>query len=61
MRSLPRPGITGAEALELCASSIKDEDLRDRLLLAVASVEAAEAGYVVGPAKSIFTLSPIAA
>ncbi|MDH4564532.1 MULTISPECIES: hypothetical protein [unclassified Pseudomonas] len=46
MRSLPRPGITGAEALELCASSIRDEDLRNRLLLAVASVEAAEAVYV---------------
>lgn len=46
MRSLPRPRITGAEALELCASSIRDEDLRGRMLLAVASVEAAEAVYV---------------
>jgi hypothetical protein len=46
MRSLPRPGITGTEALELCVSSIRDEDLRGRLLLVVASVEAAEAEYV---------------
>lgn len=46
MRSLPRPSITGAEALELCASSIRDKDLKDRLLLAIACVEAAEAEYV---------------
>lgn len=46
MRSLPRPGISGAEALELCASSIRDESLQRRLRLAVASVAAAEAGYV---------------
>jgi hypothetical protein len=45
MRSLPRPDITGAQALELCASSIRNGDLRDRLRLAVASVEAAEAEY----------------
>jgi len=46
MRSLPRPGIQGVEALKLCATSIRDEDLKDRLLLAAASVEAAEAEYV---------------
>lgn len=46
MRSLPRPAITGTEALELCASSIRDEDLRRRLLLALARVEAAEALYI---------------
>ncbi|WPO48686.1 hypothetical protein [Pseudomonas sp. S1Bt23] len=45
MRSLPKPGITGTEALELCASSIRDDDLGDRMRLAVASVEAAEAVY----------------
>lgn len=45
MRSLPRPEVTGAEALQLCASSIRDPDLKERLLLAEAVVEAAEEIY----------------
>jgi hypothetical protein len=46
MRSLPIPDVTGAEALRLCASSIKDPDLKERLLQAEAIVEAAEDIYL---------------
>lgn len=45
MRSLPVPDVTGAEALQLCVSSIRDVDLKERLLLIGAVVEAAEEEY----------------
>lgn len=45
MRRLPIPEVTGAEALRLCASSIRDPDLKTRLLRAEAIVEAAEEAY----------------
>ena len=45
MRSLPKPDVTGAEVLQLCASSIRDPDLKERLLQAEAAVEAAEELY----------------
>ena len=45
MRSLPKPDVTGAVALQLCASSIKDPDLKERLLQAKAVVEADEKMY----------------
>lgn len=45
MRSLPIPDVTGAEALLLCASSIRDRDLKERILKAEAIVEAAEDIY----------------
>ena len=45
MRSLPKPDVTGAEVLQLCASSIRDPDLKERLLQAEAVVEAAELIY----------------
>lgn len=46
MRRLPRPKETGVEALELCASSVHDRDLKARLLGAVATVEVAEQAYI---------------
>lgn len=46
MRSLPRPTVTGVEALSLCVSSIKDPDLRKRLGQIEHAVEAAEDQYV---------------
>jgi hypothetical protein len=46
MRSLPRPGFTGAEVLKLCASSIRDLKLKERLLLAKATVTKAEQKYL---------------
>jgi hypothetical protein len=45
MRSLPKPDVTGAELLQLCAASIRDPDLKKRLLQAEAVVEAAEELY----------------
>lgn len=45
MRSLPKPDVTGAEVLQLCAASIRDPDLKERLLQAEAVVEAAEELY----------------
>lgn len=46
MRSLPKPDVTGAEVLHLCAASIRDPDLKERLLQAEAVVEAAEQLYL---------------
>jgi hypothetical protein len=46
MRSLPRPTVTGIGALKLCASSIKEADLKNRLRQIEEVVEAAEAEYV---------------
>jgi hypothetical protein len=46
MRKLPRPAVTGVQALKLCASSITDADLRERLQKAEPVVEAAEAEYL---------------
>lgn len=46
MRSLPKPDVTGAEVLRLCAASIRDPDLKGRLLRAEAFVEAAEEIYL---------------
>lgn len=46
MRSLPKPDVTGAEILSLCASSIRDLDLKKRLQQAEAIVEAAEDIYL---------------
>jgi len=45
MRSLPKPDVTGAEVLRLCAASIKDPDLKERLLRAEAVVKVAEELY----------------
>lgn len=45
MRSLPIPDVTGVEALQLCASSIRDPDLKARLL---------QAETVVGPAEEAY-------
>lgn len=45
MRSLLKPDVTGAEVLQLCAASITDHDLKERLLQAEAVVEAAEELY----------------
>ncbi|MFC7410895.1 hypothetical protein [Hydrogenophaga atypica] len=45
MRSLPKPDVTGAELLQLCAASIRDPDLKERLLQVEAVVEAAEELY----------------
>jgi hypothetical protein len=45
MRSLPIPDLTGVEALQLCASSIRDLGLKARLLQAEAVVESAEKAY----------------
>jgi len=45
MRSLPKPDVTGAEVLQLCASSIRDPDLKERLLQAEAVVDTAEEMY----------------
>lgn len=45
MRSLPKPDVTGAEVLQLCAASIRDPDLKERLLQVEAVVEAAEELY----------------
>ena len=45
MRSLPKPDVTGSEVLQLCAASIRDPDLKDRLLQVEAIVEAAEELY----------------
>lgn len=45
MRSLPKPDLTGAELLQLCAASIRDIDLKERLLRAEAVVKAAEELY----------------
>ena len=45
MRSLPKPEVTGAEVLQLCAASIRDPDLKGRLQQAEAVVEAAEELY----------------
>ena len=45
MRSLPKPDVTGSEVLQLCAASIRDPDLKERLLQAEAVVEAAEELY----------------
>lgn len=45
MRSLPKPDVSGAEVLQLCAASIRDPDLKERLLQAEAVVEAAEKLY----------------
>ena len=39
------PDVTGAEVLQLCASSIRDPDLKERLQQAEAVVEAAEKMY----------------
>lgn len=46
MRSLPNPAVTSAEVLRLCASSIRDPDLKQRLLDAEVVVEAAESWYL---------------
>lgn len=46
MRSLPKPDVTVAEALKLCASSVRDLDLKERLLQAEGVVEAAEQTYL---------------
>lgn len=47
MRKLPRPTLTGADALNLCASpGVRDQDLKDRLLHARSIIEAAEKKYV---------------
>lgn len=45
MRSLPKPDVSGAEVLQLCAASIRDPDLKERLLQVEAVVEAAEKLY----------------
>lgn len=45
MRSLPKPDVTSAEVLQLCAASIRDPDLKERLLRAEAVVKAAEEVY----------------
>jgi len=45
MRSLPKPDVTGVEVLRLCAASIRDSDLKERLLRAEAVVEFAEELY----------------
>ena len=45
MRSLPKPDVTSAEVLQLCAASIRDPDLKERLLQVEAVVEAAEELY----------------
>lgn len=45
MRSLPKPDVSGAEVLQLCAASIRDLDLKERLLQVEAVVEAAEKLY----------------
>jgi len=45
MRSLPKPDVTAAEVLQLCAASIRNTDLRERLLQAEAVLEAAEDLY----------------
>ncbi|MGV0961914.1 MAG: hypothetical protein ACOYB1_18980 [Limnohabitans sp.] len=45
MRSLPKPDVTGAEVLQLCAASIRDPDLKERLLRTDAVVKVAEELY----------------
>lgn len=45
MRSLPKPDVTGADVLQLCAASIRNPNLKERLLQAEAVVEAAEELY----------------
>lgn len=45
MRSLPKPDVTVVEVLQLCASSIRDPSLKERLLQAEAVVEASEEMY----------------
>jgi len=47
MRYLPRPTITARDALDLCIASIRDEDFNRRLVLAIPTIEAAEASYIL--------------
>lgn len=47
MRRLLRPTVTARQALDLCIASIRDEDLTRRLREVAATIEAAEAAYVV--------------
>jgi hypothetical protein len=46
MRSLPRPAVTGIDALKLCRSSIRDVDLKNRLGKIEAAVMTAEKEYL---------------
>lgn len=45
MRNLPKPNVTGAAVLQLCAASINDLDLKGHLLQAEADVKSAEELY----------------
>ena len=57
MRSLPKPDVTGAEVVKLCAASIRDADLRERLLQAAALVETTEEMYRVhGEGAELYAL-----
>lgn len=57
MRKLPLPAITSADTLKLCASSIRDADLKNRLLQAEAVVEIAEQKYLAyGEAAKLHTI-----
>lgn len=58
MRSLPKPDMTGVMALELCASSIRDVDLKARLLHAKVAVAAAELQYLEhGEAATLYSIA----
>lgn len=46
MRKLPRPTMTSTDTLKLCASSIRDADLKNRLLQTETVVETAEEKYL---------------
>jgi len=47
MRRLPRPHFTGIAALNLCASSIRDQNLKNRLNLVKEVVDFAEQAYAL--------------
>lgn len=46
MRRLPRPKFTALEILQLCISSIRDSDLKQRLDAVSSTIETAELDYI---------------
>ena len=57
MRRLPRPTVTGAQALELCVSSIQDKQLTERLELVSDVIDKAESVYIArGEAAALYRI-----
>jgi len=58
MRSVPRPDVSVVQALKLCASSIRDVKLKNRLLKSETIMKAAEEQYLLhGESATLHTLT----